>query len=113
MVYLGDAFNIFAKDDDFHWIPLGIYLALNIVCFFCITQLCICFSSLWVQYANYIKDEQEANRGTRKLIKILLRVNPFFIILQLILVRFEEYQTLSLIYGLLSLLIGGIATYSG
>ena len=44
---------------------------------------------------------------------MLMFLNPVLIVGQFVLVSLAKYQSLSLLYGLFSLIIGSVATYAG
>jgi hypothetical protein len=113
MVYLSDAFSVFNDDKDSYWIPLQVYFGLNLLSFFSLTQCCIFFSFLWIQIANFIQEESNANRKTKAIIKAMIIINPIFIGVQIILVSLEEYKTISLLYGISSLVFCAVSTHAG
>ena len=114
MVYLSDAVCVF-KDDhkELHWISFEPYYMLNMLSFCSLIVCCLLFARQWIEIANNIRDEPEANKGFKKFVKILIYICPFLIVAQTPLVFLGKYYAVSAIFGTISLIIGSVATYAG
>lgn len=119
MVYLSDAVVLFSEEKEGekkvekHWIPFTPYYMLNMVSFCSLIICCLLFGMQWIEIANNIRDEPNANKGFKKFVKILVYSCPFLIAAQSPFVFYEMYQAVTLLFGIISLMIGTVATYSG
>lgn len=116
MVYLSDAFVLFTNPDhqpDKHLLNFELYYILNMVSFCSLIVCCLLFAVQWIEIANNIRDEPDANKGFKKFIKYLLYICPFLVGGQVPLVYLEKYTYVSALFGTISLLIGSVATYAG
>ena len=113
-IYLFDGISYFIYGNEHdHIIPLDIYLSLTTFDVFCITEVALLFSLLWIEIAVYLLEEKKNYEKLAIFIKISIVVNPIFVVLETIAVKLSSIFIFPILIAMVTLIVTCIVFVSG
>lgn len=110
LIYFADAF--YAVFGDKHLVPLVIYMNLNTVTVFCVSQFCLLTCYLWLIFVDRLLDAK-LNENLKKVLRVSMYLNFGLFISSLVSIIFDKFTDMLVILMCMSVLVAILVSISG